>query len=235
MKKEEILKFYIKFRLFIFPFVVALSCLILIAAVLYPQTEKLILNQKLHNDLTSRSQFLEAKAATLENIDETDLSKKLTVALSSYPLERDFGNIVGILRSTANANGFNLNGLIINPVADDGSGGTQKYSVRMEVLGPENLLVAFTTGIESQPRIMKVGTIDVSKNAQGGSVNVLLSVEVLYASSPQNFGGPDSQIPLLSANDEALLTTLASYRGVSQPSAPAAVQFGPRGKSNPFE
>lgn len=234
MKKEELLKFYTKFRIYIFPFVVVLSCLILFVFVIYPQSQKLILNQKMNYDLASKHKFLEAKAATLENIDEADLAKKLTITLSSYPTERDFGNIVGILKNTANENGFSVSGLIVNPIPTDESVSVQKYSVRMEALGSRHLLSPLATAIESQPRIMKVGTMNVSKSVQGDSVSVLMDIEVLYGSPPQNFGGPDSPLPKLSTEDEEILTTLASFRGPTQPSAPPP-PAGPKGKSNPFE
>ena len=234
MNREEALKFYERFKIYIFPFVAALSCLILIFFVIYPQGVKLLSNKGVQDDLAKRSEFLEAKAATLESVDEAGLTTKLQYALASYPPEKDFANILGIIKGVANENGFSINGMIINPSAGGGGTDSQKYSVKTDLLGSKNLLSRLISSIESQPRIMKVATIEITKNPLSDSISVLMDIEVLYEPAPVSFGGSDSPIPEISQEDEELLATLASFRGPSQPTV-SVPQAGPKGKSNPFE
>lgn len=232
--KEKLLKFYLDFRLYIFPAVVGFSCIILIVFVIYPQTEKLILNQKAKSEIISRFELLEAKASSLENINEQDLERKLTAALTSLPAESDFSVIIGILGVITNANGFSVSGLGINPTTYQVEDGTSRYGVTTQVLGPQDLLPRLTKAIESSPRIMKVKTLEVSKNPEGGVVTVSLGLEVLFAPASTTLAGVDSPLPSLSQEDEDLLTSLTSIIRPSQITI-EPIPSGPKGKANPFE
>lgn len=233
MKKEVFLRFYLNFRLYIFPIVVALSSLILIVFVIYPQIVKLIDNQKVQRDLITKSKFLEAKASTLENLDQAELEKKVGYVLNAYPPEPDFINVLGILQSVANQNGFNITTLSVNS-GSGGSAGIQKYGIKLEAFGGKNLLPRFITSIESSKRIMKLGSVEISPGIDGNSVTVSLGVEVLYAKAPLSFGNVDSPLPEISQKDEELISTLAAFNApVSGPVQPSS--SSPRGKSNPFE
>lgn len=232
MKKEAILKFYLNFRLYIFPAVVAVSCLILIIFVIYPQTVKLVQNQKVQGELKEKSEFLEAKATTLENLDEEDLSTKLGYVLTAFPTEHDFGNIVGLLQEIARDNGFTISTLSVQPGSQD-SGSSQKYGVKLEAVGSEDLLPRFITSIESSVRIMKVDAIEVTPARAGGAASISLDVAVLYAQAPSSFGGPGSPLPEVSKEDETLIVTLSTFSIPGSLAQPISAQ--PRGKTNPFE
>lgn len=235
--KKEILRFYLNFRLYIFPVVSALSCLILIVFVIYPQTAKLIKNQKEQGDLIAKSKFMEAKASTLDSLDEGDLTQKVGYVLTAYPLEADFPNVVGLLQRVAAQNDFSVITLSVNPGSKT-SGEPQKYDVKLETVGPESLLPRFITSIEASLRIMRVVSIEISPAKEGNITNAALEIEALYAQAPSSFGGPASPLPELSQADEELIAQLAAY-GISKPSTisvpsqPSAQQ--PRGKSDPFE
>lgn len=236
MKKEALSKFYLKFRLYIFPVVVALSSLIMVVFIIYPQTLKLIDNQKTQENLITKSQFLEVKAAALENLNDSDLTKKVSYVLNAYPQEPDFVNVLGILQTDANQNGFGISALTVNSGSGSPSS-SQKYTVKLDAIGPRNLLSRFITSIESSGRLIKVKSIEISPGRDTDSANISLEVEVLYASIPSSLGsGTDSPLPVLSDKDEQLITTLA---GFSTP-PPAAVPSQPtkptsKGRANPFE
>lgn len=232
MNKDTIIFFYNKYRLYIFPAVVVLSSLFLIIFAIYPQTAKLISNQKVRGELEEKSNFLEVKAQTLSGFDESDLSKKVEYALYSYPQEKDFGNVIGLLQSAGAKSNFLVNTINLEGGVSK-TAGSGSYNVRIEVTGPKSLLPALLTNIESSVRLMKVTSLDISvKNNQ--SIDVIVGVEVLFSPVPQSFGSIDSPLPELSGQDEDLLTTLAS-------SLPSTVSLGeeaattPRGKVNPFE
>lgn len=236
MKKEELSKFYLKFRLYIFPSVVALSSLIMIVFIIYPQALKLIDSQKQQEDLITKSQFLEAKAAALENLDDSDLTKKVSYVLNAYPQEPDFVNVLGILQTDANQNGFGISALTVNSGASSGS--SQKYTVKLDAIGSRNSLSRFITSIESSGRLIKVKSIEISPGRDTDSANVSLEVEVLYASIPSSLGGgsADSPLPVLSEKDEQLITTLAGF-STPLPAAVLTQSAKPvsRGRANPFE
>lgn len=232
MKKEALSKFYLNYRLYIFPFIIILSCLILIVFIIFPQTGKLISNVGLEKELKNKHNILEAKAEILENLDQSDLSLKVDRVLSAYPSERDFASVVGLLQQLSNQSGFNIETLTLGQSTAGKYGDSQSYAVRLEILGPKNLFSNLITSIESSPRIMRVTTMDITSSRDLDVINVSLAVEVLYASLPSSFGTVDSPLPQLSQKDEELMVTLTR---VPQPAPATATTTTPRGKANPFE
>ncbi|MBU1031942.1 type 4a pilus biogenesis protein PilO [Patescibacteria group bacterium] len=232
MKKENLVKFYQTYKLYIFPAAVALSSIFLILFAIYPQTAKLISNQKEAGSLISKSDFLETKVLALESLDAEDLSTKVGFALNALPSEKDFSNILGLLQQLAGQTGFSISSISL-------SGSTSKlsniesYEVKMEMNGTKVLLPVFINELENSTRLMKIKKIDVSSGQFSQVVDVSLIVQVLYSSLPQTFGTTDSSLPELSQKDEELLATMARVVGETPISPDTAI--APRGKSNPFE
>lgn len=233
MKKETIAKFYLNYRLYIFPIMVALSSLFLIVFAIYPQTAKLIGNQKAQGDLINKSQFLETKVLALESYDQEDLSRKVGFALSAYPTDKDFGNVVGLLQQLVGQSGFNITSLALGNVPSKADV-SSSYEIKLQITGAKNLLAVLLSNLENSARLMRVNSIDVSSGPNSQIVDVSLGVAVLYSSAPQSFGSVDSPVTKLSQADEELITRLAKVSPVSvSPQAPAPSL--PRGKANPFE
>ena len=235
MKKEDILKFYSKYRLFVFPSAVALSSLILIALVILPQTIKLVTNQTTESDLLHKSQFLEVKAQTLETLDEGDLSKKVNYALNVYPPDKDFGNVLGIIQWITTQTGFSI--VSFNVGGSTGSG-SQNYSISLKLIGSRPLVSTLLKSLEDASRLMKVDSIEVSQAAGIQGVEVNLGLSVLFSPLPQNFGTVDSPLPELSQNEEELLVRLAGAQegaGIVVRDEGKVSSTTPRGKANPFE
>ncbi len=229
MNKENLTKFYQTYKLYIFPAVVALSSLFLIVFAIYPQTIKLITNQAAATDLTNKSKFLAGKVLALESIDEQDLARKLDYAVASYPTDKDFGTVVGLLQKIAAQSGFTIISFSLgNP---DASGKNSGYEIKLETTGAKALVASLLNNLENSPRLMRVNNINVSSKNESSSVSVSLVIEVLYSSAPQNFGSADSPLPELSQKDEELIARLVKSGGlISQPS-----DIIKKGKANPFE
>lgn len=234
MQKEDILKFYSKYRLFVFPATVALSSLLLIALVILPQTIKLVTNQTTGSELLNKSQFLEVKAQTLETLDAGDLTKKVDYALNVYPPGKDFGNVLGIIQRITGQTGFSI--LSFNIGGSRGSE-TQSYSISLQLIGSRLLVSTLLNSLEKTPRLMKVDSIEVSQATGIQGVEVNLSLSVLFSPLPQNFGTVDSPLPELSQNEEELLVRLAgAQEGVGIAGGEGEVSSTTqRGKANPFE
>lgn len=232
MKKERILEVYLNFRIYIFPAVVLISALILIIFVIYPQTVKLIQNQNVHNNLEEKTKFLEAKASSLNSLDEDELVQKVGYVLAAFPTDRDFGNIVSLLQAITKENNFNISTLSVN-TSSESLGGNQKYGIKLDGIGFKSSLPRLISAIESSVRIMKVRSMEISPSAGSDIVSAILGIEVFYSPPPQTFGGPDSPLPEISQRDEELIETIATF--ITKPAAEEVGSFGPRGKSNPFE
>lgn len=233
MKKEDALKFYQSYKFYIFPAVVVVSSLFLILFAIYPQTTKLLKNQQTVESLSVKSKFLDSKASALERYEGANLPQKVEVALKSFPVDRDYGNIFSLLQQLTADSGFTINTISISN-ASNKTGGAESFIVQLEIKGSKLLLQNLLNNIESSPRLVRVNNIAVSNAVVTQISSVSLSVEVLYSQLPQNFGATDSPVPELTDKDEGLLNKLAKT-GVSTQQAPTAGFQSSRGKVNPFE
>lgn len=230
MKREDLIKFYNTYRLYIFPAVVAFSSIFLIIFAIYPQTIKLINNQKTAGQIMDKSRFLESKVSALESYNEEDLSHKLTIALSAFPPEKDFGNALGLIQQLVISSGFTITSISLGN-SQSKIGNSDSFSVSLDVKGNKALLQNLLDNLESSPRLLKIGTIDISSSQIYESLDVNLHLEVLYSLPPQTAGESDSPIPELSQKDEEVLITLSRMNAA----VPKPNLQSPRGKSNPFE
>lgn len=231
MKKDTIIKFYSDFKLYIFPAIVSLSSLFLIVFAIYPQTVKLINNQKSADNLISKSKFLETKVTALESINEQDLSQKVAFALASLPSEKDFGNIFELLQQIVSGSGFSISSITLS------SGGSKmssadSYEVKLEIKGTKVMFPILLSNLENSSRLVRINNIDLASRQVAEGLDASLVLEVLYAPVPTNFGTADSPLPELSQTDEELLAKLSAGRSVTQTGDQS---LSPRGKSNPFE
>lgn len=232
MNKEIIIKLYQKYRLYIFPGVVALSSLFLIVFVIYPQTVKLISNQQATGDLMNKSKFLEAKVSALENYNEEDLSRKVKLSLSSFPAERDFGNVIELLQQLVRQSGFSIASITLGNTSNK-LANSESFEIKLEINGTRALLPFLLDSLEKSPRLMRISNIEASSNQNSGVLEAALGIEVLYSSLPQNFGSIDSPLPEFSQKDEELVVALARSVGSILPSA--TMSAGLRGRQDPFE
>lgn len=234
MNKAEIKEFYQKYKLYIFPLVIILSSLILIVFVVYPQTARLITNQRSQGDFINRAKLLEVKAQTLSSLDPEDLDRKVGYVHASFPTDKDFTTGIGILQNLVIQSGFSVDSILLESEFAS-KGKTQSYGLKIEVLGPMTLLPGLLSKIESSPRLMKVSSIETGfgKDPQKLS-NISLNIDMLYSSAPSEFGSVDSPLPDLSEKDEEVIAKLARSGSSILPSSPITT-LGPRGKPNPFE
>lgn len=235
MKRAALAKFYLSYRLYIFPAIVILASLILIVLVIYPQTVKLISNTGIEKDLKARSQLLETKAAELDSLDGSDLSSKVSEVLFSYPVEKDYPAVISLLQQLTSQSNFSIDSLSFGSGGSGKFADAQSYSVKLEVSGTVNSFDELISQIELSPRIMSVETLDISPNRSSGGISAVLGINVLYASLPQTFGTVDSPLPKLSVQDEQLIAKLVQTASAIGSGFSQNVVLSPRGKSNPFE
>ena len=232
-KKETLIKFYTEYRLYIFPAIVIISSLILIVFIILPQISKLIANNRAEEDLKVKHNFLEIKVQALENYDAQDLIKKVDFALSSYPADKDFGNVIGLIQNLTAQSGFILSAISLG---NQGAkvANAQSFTIKLDATGPRRLLSILFSNVETSSRLMRVGNIDVISTSDQQVVNVSMNIDVLYSPAPQSFGSVDSPLPEISQKEEELITKLAKNITPSLFSS-TNISLPSRGRANPFE
>lgn len=227
--KKNIIKFYSTYKLYIFPAIVGLSGIFLIVFAIYPQTAKLISNQKKSEDLMSRYIILSDKVSALESYNQEDLAEKMKAVLNVFPREQDFADAFTVLPQLISGSGFIVTSISLENSSDDGS--VNSFGMRMDLSGNMNFFQNLLNNLEYSPRLLKINSIDISSNPASGATSVSLGLQVLYASIPADAGTPDSPLPALSQKDEDLLGKLKQINIV----LPKSALTSPRGKINPFE
>lgn len=230
MSKESLAKFYQKYKLLIFPSVVAFSCLILIIFVLIPQIGVFLKNSGVQQELGTRSDFLDSKVVALENLNEPELLSRVSYVLTSLPREKDFAETIALLQKIAGDHGYVIASLTFG-AGEGKAGGGQSFGVRMEVVGSEALLGSLLSNIEGSPRLLRVASMEVSSGKEVDIVSVNLALEALFAPMPAALGSIDTPLPEISAGEEQLLSKLSSTV-LPQPPPLSPTQIG---KTDPFE
>lgn len=233
--KQTLQTFYQKYKIMLFPIVVAVASLSLIVLVIYPQIVKLITNQQAYNDVLQRSKLLEVKASELESLDENQLRSNLDVALVALPTDQDLGGIIGVINKVVGDSGFSTVSLSVGQPSDSKSIGSQ-FGLKVEVSGLKESLDRLLNNIESSARVMKVSGVEMSAGKTGG-ISVVISIDVYYQPLPNTIGGVEAPLPKLSNEEQAIIAKLASTIPASSVSTSSQTPqtLGPRGKSNPFE
>lgn len=231
MQKEALL-FYQKYRILIFPSIVALSAIILLIFVIYPQAINLLNNQKKSADIIKKSDFLQTKVQALESYDENDLKNKVSVATFSYPVDKDLGIIVGLLQDITSKSGFSITALGLTGGGSSNDTEVQSYGISLELTGSEGLLATLLKNLENSSRLLRVSSIETSIS-KDKIMSVNLSIEALYLGAPGDFGSIDSPLPEITSDEQDLLTKLVQIAPVSSQISTSTSTS--RGKSNPFE
>lgn len=233
MKKEEIIKFYDKFKIFIFPTVVGLSSVLLVVLVIFPQVSIYLENQQIAGGLEEKSKFLEKKAQELEGYNGEDLDANVKSALSSYPSDKDYINSLTLLQNIVSQSSFATTVLALG-ISPDKSGSVKSYTLKLDVLGPTSQLPTLLTNIESSYRLMRVASMETS-GGKDGQTTVSMNIELLYAPAPTGFGSVDSPLPTLSEDEVNILSRLKAVGDLIVAPSEGSVQLGPRGKTDPFQ
>lgn len=223
--------FYYEYKVILFPGVVAISALILIVFVIYPQFTNLLNNRKEQEVLTERLRILEVKAEELQSLSSEDLKQKLNLALIALPIDRDYTTIIGIIQQFASLHNFSLLSMQFGNMSSAKE--SNNFSVDLQVAGPKQKVNELLSDLESASRVMKLSGLDSTTSSdQGEFVTLSLTLDIFYAQLPNAIGAVDSPVQVLTENDVKILNKLASMR-TSSSVGPANLL--PRGKPNPFE
>ncbi len=235
MKKDLILKYYQDYKLYIFPIIVALSSLILIVFVIYPQIISFVNNNRVQGQIVTKSNLLEAKAQTLESYDEQDLRNKVNVVLDTYPTGKDYISALSLLNNIITQAGFSIVSMTVGSTSVKNTN-SQSYNINLDISGPAELIPVLLNNIENSPRLMKVNNVEAVLGKDRVST-VSMTAEVFYSSVPKDFGGIETPVSELSQKEEEIIVKLAQAANSSRstPSETGTTELGPRGKANPFE
>jgi Tfp pilus assembly protein PilO len=234
MKTEIIVEAYTKYKLIIFPILVGAVAILVAFFIIYPQITKYFEGREQVKRLEDRIKRLNEKVEALASLDTSDFNKKVNISLQALPNDKDLANLIGLIQSLAEQNGVILVALALGQGASDGQ--FNPFTVRLEVGGTREGFKNFINNLEKAPRVMKVVSLELSPARASDSASANTIIELYFAPTPSEIGAKDAPLPVLTAEEEQLISDLEKANPApvfSGETAPAPNL--PKGKTNPFQ
>lgn len=208
LKDSQLLKneFVERYKIFFVPVVVLALAVLISALVTIPQFLKLFDTFKSINELNEKKVFYQQKELELESIDQDRFRKDLDTALVALPVEKDIPGVLGELLVALGGSGMNLEGITFS-VAPAESEKTQEYAVTINASGEDSSLRNFLERIAIAPRMIKLISIEVSKNS-GKNISASVTFVTFYQLLPKSIGSVDDKLPRITQEETQILTDI---------------------------
>lgn len=222
--------FYAKYKIIVYPLVVGISSAIIIIFIIVPQLRVLLSSQDIINKSTERLKILEVKAEDLRVVDESNINKKLQIAILALPEDKDFTTVISLMRILVAESGMEFTSLQLGQL-QGGVSNLNGFSVKLEVKGQMQALSNLLKTVENSSRVMRISGIEVGTSG-GNTATATLSINIYYFPLPKDLGNIEVALPKITEEEENLLANIAKSQIASLSATPALL---PRGKANPFE
>lgn len=233
---KELSGLYSKYRLLIWPVVSGIASVVILALVIIPQLLNYLNIRNQISDIISRSGKLEAKAQSLERIDENLSEENLRLAFTVLPADRNVPSAVTILQNLIAQSGLTLKSTSYSAAARGAA--KDSFQLNVTVLGQISGVRKFLISLKDSGRVFQVESISVNFQKNGSMVEAQVPITVFYNASLGKTGDLDREPPKLSDKEEKMLSDLSrlvSYPGALAGADNATASSVPIGKSNPFE
>ncbi|HEV2339277.1 MAG TPA: hypothetical protein VGT05_00750 [Patescibacteria group bacterium] len=205
---------YYKYREYIFPFIVIISCLIIFFQFIMPQIQDWFTLQDQISITSEQIDTLSQNVKILSNIDDKRLDSLLTTAKTALPGQKDFAGILNAISSAASIAGVTLGDYSFQVGSIQGNG-TQTYSGQLSV----QVQLTISGGIEeAKSFIAALHTQFPLSNVTGLVINssTLTSVTANFYYSPFPMTSFDETKPVqtITKADEDFLNQLAIAKQV---------------------
>lgn len=233
LKDSEILKneYIEKYKIFFVPVTVLALGILISVLVTIPQFLKLFDTFRSINELNAKKTFYQQKQQRLESIDEGKYRLDLDTALVALPVEKDIPGVLGELLVALGGSGLNLEGITFS-VAPPESEKTQEYAVTINASGEESSLRNFLERVTVSPRLIKLTSIEVSRNS-GKNISAGITFVTFYQLLPKSIGSVDDKLPEFTQADTVVLADIAQ-KVKSFPKVGSQTSQSTRGKLDPF-
>lgn len=167
----------IDYRKFAFPIISLIVSIVVLFAVVIPQSIELFNNQATLNDLQTQTDNLDSKIAALGTISTPEFESNLNTVTTALPISKDYIDSTSYIQDALDKSKVTLTGLSFSEVTP--TGGIESYKVKVDLSGSLTTINQFLTLINRSPRTMRVARIELNS----GSVNfdVTVYVSAYYA------------------------------------------------------
>lgn len=233
---EDLKKFYLKYKIILWPVVTAVSSLIILGFVVIPQFLAYLHTQGELTQLQVQTDSLTAKAQVLQNIDDQNIKDNLQVAFTVLPVDEDIPDTVVSLQNLAIRDSLSVQNL--NFASSGDLTKTNNSVLKLSLVGSKTAIWRFFQDLQSSPGIYKVQSIKANSTGSGDNFEIDLPVAIYFDSNSEASVSLDAPVPQLNSSDQELLRNLSkSIQGkvVLQAGSQSGQLSIPLGKDDPFK
>lgn len=230
---DEIKDIYRRYKLIIWPVFSGLASVIILALVIVPQFFSYLKIKDQISLTENHSSKLDAKAAELEQFDQSVTKRKLETAFTVLPSDQDVPKSLAILQSIVRSSALELKST--NFVSSRKGKGKESFQLTITVSGPIGMIRSFLLTLKDSPQIFQVESINIKFLRTGSVVEAAIPISVFYEGISQVQSKPDQPLPKLTQDEEELLLKFSKITAGLEGSSSAVSESVPLGKSDPFE
>lgn len=223
-------RLYLKYKIFLLPFVVLIIMVFLIILFVKPKLDEIDkLNRQISKDDTALAK-LSKKANELVSIDPTEIKDKFNVLSSAIPSDKDIpGFMLGVSR-IANEASVSVGLIEVSPGSlSTASAGKNMKEIpvvaKVVIKGKWQHIVDFITKAINSRRLLKIEGVDLSgATAQKVSSDIQMSILITIYSQPlpKTLGSIEEPLSLFSEEEDILYSKISRfplYSGIERQAA----------------
>lgn len=201
--------------------VIIFFCVIAAVAALFPAVKKVQETVAELSNLSGQNTMFKKKSETLMLLDEDALRSKLTQVLSAVPADRSFPTIFETVERVAAQTGVTVSDMtfvgettLATPSSTKVSAtekkiGTRTVALTVTISGTLEAVEQFISMIPSVRRLFRVKTFSMTFPREVRPLTVSIDMDAFYEPLPETIGKAQSTLPVLSADDEAVISRLS--------------------------
>ncbi len=246
MKEEKKLSDY---QPFLFPVVVALLVFLTAFAFLKPKIGAIIEGQRRLSQNKQVLARLTEKAAALEGLDQTELTRKTDILLAALPTEKDVPRFLATYKELAQKIEVVIQQIEVNPgklatpedeqVAPEGGQASPEGGqaspppflvFQIGVSGELEKVGIFLDELEKTLPLMRLKEVSLSQKEEN-LFESEIELQAFFLFLPGELGPVEEALPLISQREEEVYRQLADFKSVE---LKESLLLTPAGKENPF-
>jgi Tfp pilus assembly protein PilO len=224
---------YLKYGVFLIPFVTLLVALIILLLITIPQSFKLIENNQVLAEIKQKKVDYQTKISTLNKVDTEEYKANLNDVLYLLPTDKDIPSAINSILDVLSSSGLTLTNFSLG-TATPAKNGAESFAVNIDISGNITQLKNFIELTSKSSRLMKITDLSIN-NSTGQEIQSSIDLIVFYAPLDTSVKtSAEQKISLLTEDDQKLLADIKQYISNVASVSDQTIINTPTGKNDPF-
>lgn len=216
------------YRKFAFPAISIVTSLIVIAAVVIPQSMQLIENQNNITDLQTQIDNLSSKVNTLNSISAPQFESDTAIINKALPGNKDYIDSTSSIQDAIDKTKVTLTG--ISFAEGQPTGGIENYKIKVDLQSSLQSINQFISLINRSPRIMRISRIELTGGQNQAEFTATITISAFYALPQKPALTVTQPVSALTADEQTQILQLEKNFKTTTSSSNSQ----PTGRSDPF-